>query len=140
MLRPEDEGYLERFGRWLSPGLNNIDHFYPTTTPFTSLCGKYSGALNGIPDMPACQECEALAVKFVEGRIRAEKDAHKHWLASAKRKTGLQDAVKLMRQLDVTTFAEVMEELRQQVRRTRRRKSLDAKLTGHHSRRGRKSG
>ena len=128
-LRIEDRDYLSRFGRWMSPGGSGVDHFYPESTPFVSLCKKRDGALSGIAGLPMCADCEELAVDFIEGCRRAERSGHERWLASDKRKLELYDAVVMLGDLDACGFAEVMETLRYQTRRRTRHKQLDASMT-----------
>jgi hypothetical protein len=134
-MRMEDQDHLERFGRWMSPGGSGVDHFYPASTPFVSLCKKRDGALNGIDNLPMCAECEALAVDFVEGCRRAETSKHERWLDSDKRKLELHDAVVMLGNLDARGLAEVMETLRSQTRRRTRHKQLDASMTSLSTRR-----
>jgi len=74
------------------PGIDKIQHAYSDRS-FTSLCGRYSGALNGVLDEEMCEQCVKRSKHLVEKAKKAADAAHKKWL-NTKTWTRLLDRIK----------------------------------------------
>jgi hypothetical protein len=88
-LQIKSRAYVE----WLHEGGSDPSHHaYPAQHEFVSLCGRYSGGLNGGRSRPQkCSECRPLAKAHIAAVKQKEKAAWEKWLKDKKRQKLIDD-------------------------------------------------